>query len=149
MTAMHAERFRNIPTSAARGTDLLEDWRSFDIELRADMRAGCNVDLGAIVPADGIGYLYVIEFSTGVIKVGQTRDPQRRLGEHRRSAGAFGVSITQFWLSPPHANYLETEAALIIDCAEFSPYSKREYFHAINWSEAVEDAFALTRRRKA
>lgn len=120
-----------------------DDWRRFAVELPDAILAGCSVDLAVIIPVDDIGYLYVIEFDTGTIKIGQTRNPKRRLAEHRRNAAAFGVSISRYWFSAPHGDYLRTEAELIIDCAVFSRYSKREYFHEINWSEAVDDAFGL------
>jgi hypothetical protein len=60
-------------------------------------------------PHANTGHLYVIEFSTGAIKVGESRDPIVRIEAHRKEARRFGVSIARSWLS---------ESARLTSCAE-------------------------------
>jgi hypothetical protein len=90
--------------------------------------------------AAGVGYLYVLRFSTGTIKVGQTVDLGRRLREHRRDAAAFGVAITDLWISAPLADFLRAELELVRLCASTGQRFKQEYFRDIPFAQAV--AFA-------
>ncbi|MGY1672177.1 hypothetical protein [Geodermatophilus sp. SYSU D00710] len=62
---------------------------------------------------DPAGYLYVIEFSLGVVKVGETNTPQARASFHERDVARFGGTMTRWWLSDLHLNYRENEAELI------------------------------------
>jgi hypothetical protein len=57
---------------------------------------------------------------------------------------AFGVYPVDFWVSEPHAGYVRNEADLIAECMRVSSYSKREYFHDIDWATAVGFATHLT-----
>lgn len=95
-------------------------------------------------PLKGEGFLYVIEFSTGVVKVGQTADPQRRLQEHRRAASTFKVTIVNFWISPAHSNFLVNEIDLISQCMRVSTRTRREYFRDVSFAAAVAFANELT-----
>lgn len=92
----------------------------------------------------GEGYLYVVEFSTGSVKVGQTEDPRRRLGNHRAEAAAFGVHVTNYWISPAHINFRDNETRLINYCAEVSDRTRKEYFHDLGYGRARQFAAALT-----
>ncbi|MGX6604861.1 hypothetical protein ACWKSP_22435, partial [Micromonosporaceae bacterium Da 78-11] len=92
----------------------------------------------------GEGYLYVMEFSTGTVKVGQTEDPKVRLATHRREADAFGVYVVNYWISPSHMNFRDNEIRLINQCAKVSHRSRKEYFHAVGYEQAVAFANALT-----
>jgi len=89
--------------------------------------------IGLPRPVAAEGYLYVIRFSTDTVKVGQTGDLRRRFSEHRRDADAYGVTIVDFWVSAPHANYLDTEVELIHLCARVRRVkrAKREYFTGV------------------
>lgn len=91
----------------------------------------------------GEGYLYVIEFTTGTVKVGQTEDPRQRLNSHFSDAAAFGVGINAYWISPSHRNFKENEALLIEACRKVSTRSRREYFHEIGYDAAVDIALGL------
>jgi hypothetical protein len=62
---------------------------------------------------DPAGYTYVIEFSIGAVKVGETNHPQRRAAHHERDVARFGGTMTRWWLSDVHLNYRENESALI------------------------------------
>jgi len=59
------------------------------------------------------GHLYVIEFSTGVIKVGKTIHPKVRLDSHAKSAKVHGISISRSWVSEKHPGHSDTEQELI------------------------------------
>lgn len=92
-------------------------------------------------PPPGEGFLYILKFSAGGVKVGQTMDLRRRLSEHRRGAEAYGVVITDYWVSPAHANYLDNEIELIGFCDGISATrAKREYFHGIEYRDVVRFA---------
>lgn len=92
----------------------------------------------------GEGYLYVVGFSTDTVKVGQTEDPRRRLGTHRAEAAAFGVHITDYWISPSHINFRANETRLINACQRVSRRSRNEYFHEVGYDRAVQFASTLT-----
>jgi hypothetical protein len=113
-------------------------------ELRAQAEAPCDLTIALPRQVPGEGFLYVIQFSTGAVKVGMSEDPRRRISEHRRDADAFKVAITNFWISPSHRNFRNTEIALINRCAKVSSRVRREYFHEITFSAAVDIATQLT-----
>ncbi len=85
----------------------------------------------------GHGYLYVVAFDTGVIKVGQTCEPRRRIYDHRRNGEAFGARITNLWVSDPHRNYATNEALLLARCAAIGTRLKSEYFRGVPFRTAV------------
>lgn len=92
----------------------------------------------ALPPAvPGKGYLYAVEFSTGVVKVGQTTDPRARLGAHRSHADAYGVAVANFWLSAAHRDYILSETRLIKECRKLGSRERREYFHGIEFAPIV------------
>ncbi len=59
------------------------------------------------------GYIYVIEFSDGISKVGSTRNARQRINHHRTTAGRFGVSLAQTWWSGPLYAFEDAETRLI------------------------------------
>ncbi len=131
MSAEAVERQRDVEQWAAE--------RQRDEEDRRRATAPCDLDVRAMPAVQGEGYLYVIQFSTGAIKVGQTRrHPRARLAEHRRDAAVYGVNITRQWVSRPHMGFLRTEAALIDACllAKGRQF-RREYFNDIAFDVAV------------
>lgn len=110
----------------------------------ADARP-CEVLAPTDEPPAGCGFLYVIKFSTGTIKVGQTRDLCRRLGEHWRDSSAYDVAIVNYWYSEPHANYLDNEVVLINGCRDLGNRARREYFHGADFDAVVQIAAQLPR----
>jgi hypothetical protein len=104
-------------------------------------RVAEEVEALGVVP--GRAYIYVIAFNTGVVKVGQTMLPARRFAEHRREAEAFGVWITNFWISAQHSNYLDVEAELIDACWALYPRSRREYFQDADFMTVARIAAKL------
>lgn len=106
--------------------------------------AACEIKLDDIAPVEGEGFLYILQFSTGAIKVGQTVDLRKRLADHRLDAHAFNVAITDYWVSPAHVEYLANEQRLITYCKSLGRRSKREYFHGTNLAAARAFANRLT-----
>jgi hypothetical protein len=93
-------------------------------------------------------FVYVIEFTSGTVKVGQTANPQGRLHSHKQGARAHGHAIARSWVSAPHVNYDANEQALIAFCsARWSTSSGHEYFANANFDQVVEHAHALPFRR--
>ncbi len=88
-----------------------------------------------------VASLYVVEFSTHVVKVGRSANPTARIEAHRRAAAKFGVSITQTWVSEPHPDSTPREAALIAFARLRYPQSGGdEYFEAADFDAVVEFA---------
>ncbi len=140
--SMQAEK---IERSADRETFNAE--RAADERRRVAATLPCDLNVDVMPAGRGEGYLYVLQFSTGVIKVGQTTRIHRRLGEHRRDAAAFGVNITRCWVSRPHRGFLKTEAALIEACLIAKGRRVRqEYFSGVAFDVAVGFADQLAVR---
>jgi hypothetical protein len=64
-------------------------------------------------PAVPFGSLYVVEFSNGIVKVGKSFIPTRRLEQHRLAAEAFGLHIVRSWVSERTDRYDEAETKLL------------------------------------
>lgn len=91
------------------------------------------------------GYVYVVEFNTGLVKVGRTQSPQDRLVSYMSHAGAFGAHPTRGWVSPLHEGNRGTEAALVVLAGELGGQSTaREYFNGVAFEEIVARASALS-----
>jgi len=121
--------------------------RATEERVRLDASASCDLKVKIPPAVEGQGHLYVLQFSTGWIKVGQTNSPRRRLAEHRRDAEVYGVNITRIWVSRPHRGFLRTEAALIEAClAAKGRRMKREYFTDIAFDVAVRFADTIAGR---
>lgn len=116
----------------------------FVIKLDADAERVKQIFAHLPGTVGGGGYLYAVQFATGVVKIGRTTDPSSRLATHRRHAEAFGVAVTDVWLSPPHTNYQRNETALIHACMRVSGRYKNEYFHSIEMGTVKALASALT-----
>ncbi len=87
-----------------------------------------------------VGYIYAIQFSTGVTKVGRTSDPWTRYDQHRSAAETFGVSITRHWVSPLHNRFERTERRLVETALELSTGQIRtEYFLGIDFDELLAE----------
>lgn len=105
-----------------------------------------EVDLASLTkvaaPPDDQGHLYVIQFSSGTIKVGRTNQPVERMKKHRRYGWAFGVVIVRAWISGAHEGYEATETALIDYAAATATgdRARREFFHGADFDALV--AFA-------
>lgn len=89
-------------------------------------------------------YVYVLEFTSGTVKVGQTRNPVNRFKEHAKAAEAHGHAIVRSWASEPHVEFGENETALISFCAaRWTVASGREAFNEADFETVVEYAKGL------
>jgi hypothetical protein len=95
----------------------------------------------------GRGQLYVIKFSTGMVKIGKTAKGEARLDRHASDAAAFGATIVERWISPVHSGYGATEDALVLRCAAEAEQVKREYFRGLAFDRAVALAEAVIAER--
>lgn len=88
-------------------------------------------------------YIYVLAFSTGVIKVGFSSNPRLRVNSYRTSLGPFGISISDLWVSEPHSQAAVGETTLIDFCRlRATPVNDGEYFTGIDLDTVV--GFART-----
>lgn len=86
------------------------------------------------------GYIYIIEFSTGVVKVGRTTSPRQRIDSQLYVASKLGVEPVNIWLSVFHENYKDNEVELLNllgDPTRGSEYFKIEYSHVVDLAETI------------
>lgn len=91
----------------------------------------------------GMAHLYVLQFNTGIVKIGCTSDVARRLSELARNAAPFGAEITDFWISKAAYRFLDSEAVLMSRCRDRSVQIKREYFSGVEFGWVTELAGTL------
>lgn len=89
------------------------------------------------------GYVYVLEFSTGIVKVGKTRNPRACIATHVDDARKFGATVDQLWLSEWHENYSDNERALLRALGGDSVAHGNEYLR-ISFMDAVDAAKRLS-----
>lgn len=91
---------------------------------------------------DGYGYLYVIEFDTGVVKVGKTTDPAARMATHISQAAAYRATLTAAWFSEAHLGYAGNETAVLahVVSKQLGKQVRREYFHDADFTQVVDVA---------
>lgn len=91
------------------------------------------------------GHVYVLALSNDTVKVGQTKDAAQRMNTHKSAARSLGLTVTDKWISPPHAEWLANERALKAIAAELggTPLGP-EVFGGIGFAAVVEKARALT-----
>lgn len=91
-----------------------------------------------------MGHIYVIAFTTGAVKVGQSVIPQQRIATHRTDARAYGTEVTDTWISPDHANYAANERRLISFCSRRWSRIRAECFPEADFGEVTRYAESLT-----
>jgi hypothetical protein len=90
------------------------------------------------------GYVYVIEFGNGTVKVGHTRAIANRLNTHERTARSFGLKVSRCWESPCHDGWLENERELMRLARELGGVpTTPEYFNGVSFDALVEKAGEL------
>lgn len=93
-------------------------------------------------------HVYVLEFTSGTVKVGQTGNPANRFKEHGHAAQAHGHSVIRSWTSVPCVEFKENEDALIAFCAErWTAAVGREAFEGADFDAIVEHAQGLPNTR--
>lgn len=108
--------------------------RSFDTtwyfsKTRAVAEAALEAETAAILARFALGYIYVVAFGSGVVKVGKAITPKGRLAAHARLAATHGDSVQSVWVSRRLCGYGEAERALITLCGRSGRLvAGREYF---------------------
>lgn len=110
-----------------------------EIEQRIQASTGRRQD-----PGDW-GHVYVVQFSTGVVKVGKGVNPERRIAHHAFQARIHGVAVTASWMSARHAHHSRTEDQIIGYCVNHGTRiaDGNEYFTDISFEAARDFAARL------
>lgn len=99
-----------------------------------------------------LGYLYVIEFASGVVKVGKAVNPRRRIATHATHARVHGGEVRHSWVSERHAGFDVTERVLIEGCKQVGELAfGNEYFRSVDfgWANQYAGMVVLGRKRRA
>lgn len=90
------------------------------------------------------GFVYVIEFENGRIKVGLTTHPRLRVSQHCAYGKAYGNPLVKGWLSPWHEGAIESEQALLAIARKLGGAAQGEFFTGVSFDDVVSRA----RRRR-
>lgn len=83
-------------------------------------------------------YLYLVEFNSGTIKVGRTRNPASRLKNHATTGRPHGISVSRQWLSQPHRHAEDNERLLLKFChSRFTSVNEGEFFENADTGEII------------
>ena len=94
-----------------------------------------------------VGHLYVVEFTSGVIKVGKAVGPKSRIASHSKFAAIHGDGIVRSWSSERHHGYSDSERDLITFCKKRgSRVFGHEYFRDVTFDDARIFAGLLAQR---
>jgi hypothetical protein len=87
---------------------------------------------------DGRGFIYVLAFDDGLIKVGHTRAPARRLSEFKRDARRYGRVLVNGYLSRETGDPAGAESATILRVRRAGGRSRSgaEYFDGVDFDVA-------------
>jgi len=80
----------------------------------------------------GYGYLYVAKFNSGLVKIGITRNPKKRIMTLENGSG---FHVTEVALSKPHTNYRDNES---ITLSYFSSKNVVGEWFSAKFNEVVE-----------
>lgn len=85
------------------------------------------------------GFVYVIQFTDGWIKVGSSASVRRRMNDHAKDAALRGARIERVFVSSPHDGWRTNETALVEHCnRSASAVHGREYFRGLSFRKAVQ-----------
>lgn len=90
------------------------------------------------------GFVYIVLYQDGMIKIGITINPKRRLYQHAHAAKVHGNPVLDTWVSQRLIGYEDVETlALEWARAHCSSSPSREYFHGIRYGVAVHAISAI------
>lgn len=96
---------------------------------RDSYEAGLRAETAEFLARWAPGHVYVIEFSSGVVKVGKAKDPKARLAAHAHLARIHGGALRASWASRELIAYAGAEQELIRLCSKRGRLvAGREYF---------------------
>ena len=95
------------------------------------------------------GYVYVVEFTSGVVKVGKAANAKARIATHAAYARIHGGDVRRSWVSVKHRGYDDTERSLIAMCRQLGVQAfGKEYFRDVRFESACEYASEVIVNRK-
>lgn len=84
------------------------------------------------------GYVYILEFTDGLVKVGMSSEPRTRVSALTAAAKVFGQDALRGWLSPHHEQPTRSEARLIAAATALGGQSRAvEYFTGVSFPALV------------
>ncbi|MEU4410734.1 hypothetical protein AB0F88_40040 [Streptosporangium sp. NPDC023963] len=83
------------------------------------------------------GFVYIVEFSDGWIKVGHALDARRRLASYPKEAHLRNARVSRAYISKPHKDRWSNEAKMIDFCARNARPTGREYFQGISYERVL------------
>lgn len=86
------------------------------------------------------GFIYVVEFSDGTVKPGQSTAVATRLQTHAYDGKKFGLEIARWWVSPRHPSFKMSERSLLALVASSSTPRASEYFPDADFDTVVTQA---------
>jgi hypothetical protein len=97
-------------------------------------------------PTTGLeGYVYVLGFQSGLIKVGYSGSATKRIQQHRKHASSYGNPATGEWISPLHKGALANEQKLIGYCRRSGSLAfGNEWFNGVTFADVVGFAGKLS-----
>lgn len=101
-------------------------------------RPAIHTEFADVADWRGGPYLYALELSNGVIKVGRANDARHRLVTHKTQAAARGLRIARFAVAPTQNQSALTERELIFRVAQLAElHFGFEWFVGLCWGEAT------------
>lgn len=97
----------------------------------AELNAAARAETKRLLAQLDLGHVYVVEFASGVVKVGKSADPAARVATHRMLAQTHGGDVLNAWVSRLHYYCGRTERELMEFCTQIGHLVVgREYFRA-------------------
>lgn|GEM_PF-6444417 len=95
------------------------------------------------------GYIYVIEFTDGWIKVGCSNNARTRMTAHAKDAHLRDAKITRVYISEPHKEWRANEVELVAFCRQQQPtaVNGHEYFRGLTFRKVAGFAAQLRQDR--
>jgi hypothetical protein len=87
------------------------------------------------------GYIYVLVFGNGTVKIGRTQNPKRRMWALKSEARKYGTVVAGSWVSPLHVEWELNEDTLKVIATRHggTPVSP-EYFNGADYPAIVTAA---------
>lgn len=97
-------------------------------------------------PTGADAAVYVIDYQSGRVKVGFSREPQARLRTLSAEAKKWGDTLSRHWVSPWCSDATEKETALIRFCQNQTGAAalSREHFSGVRYEDVVCYGMSLT-----
>jgi hypothetical protein len=100
----------------------------------------------AILPdrTDVGGYVYILGFDNGTVKVGSTSNPRDRVAALVGHAEGLGVTLVDYWISGAHEAHQATERRLLAAArGQAEAVRRQEYFTGVGFAALVSCAQKL------